>query len=395
MKNKGTIKNSELQRKVKSLQDQITNQGDIITSMGVQIAELVRELKAEKEERSKLLSGMAKEPNASQLCSIIRRIDHDLNELKDQHIQCRSLGKTVDELGALCAAAMVAAGSKLHESIAERQSQVDTPKTPDAGPQHRESTEERRAADTDCANFRDTQEKPDARPQNFEGTAERRSAGANDVNVREDKCSGHNSSESTSVEDDDASWTLVKRKRRRRKAFRNGAVLIGGENVRRIRAAAREEFNFDRNVIFSSQSDSISDINHKLVPATRNVNADEVDVVIHLDGSDIMNFDADNALEGLSQIINVAKEQHSIREVIVCSMIERRDAGQHVTDKARLVNDQLGDLCATYRARFLDLRNRLGDCAHQGINRTGWLYTWEGARNVSQVITSKVYGFLD
>ena len=86
MKKKGIIKTSELQRKIKSLQDQITNQEDTITSMGVQIAELVHDLKAEKEERSKLLSDTAKEPNDSQLYSIIRRIDHDINELREQHI---------------------------------------------------------------------------------------------------------------------------------------------------------------------------------------------------------------------------------------------------------------------------------------------------------------------
>ena len=300
MKKKGIIKTSELQSKIKSLQDQITNQEDTITSMGVQIAELVHDLKAEKEERSKLLSDTAKEPNESQLYSIIRRIDHDLNELREQHIQCRSLGKTVDELGALCAAAMVAAGSKLHKSFAERQSVADAPEEPDAGPQNCKTTAERRAADTACVSVRDAPEKPDARLQTRETTAERRAAGTEDVNVGENKCSGYNPSESTAVEDDDASWTLVKRKTRRRKAFRSGAILLGGENVRRIRAAARKEFNFDRNVIFSSQSVSISDMNQKLVSAARKVSADAVDVVIHLDGNDIMNSDADSVLEGLA-----------------------------------------------------------------------------------------------
>ena len=56
-----------------------------------------------------------------QLCTIIRRIDRDVHELKGQHVNCTNLRKTVDELAALCTAAMVAAGTKLHRDIAEQQ----------------------------------------------------------------------------------------------------------------------------------------------------------------------------------------------------------------------------------------------------------------------------------
>ena len=192
-------------------------------------------------------------------------------------------------------------------------------------------------------------------------------------------------------------WTMVKSKRaRKRKAYAVGAVLIGGENVRRISTAAKEEFVFEDNVAFvPAQEAGRADIQHRLPAAIQKTNADAVDVVIHLEGDDITDSDTDNVLEKFSHIINAAKERHNTRDVVVCSVMERRDVGRSAAEKARLVNDQLGALCATYGARYLDLRSRLRECMHQGINRTGRLYTWEGARNMSQMIISEVNGFLD
>ena len=117
--------------------------------------------------------------------------------------------------------------------------------------------------------------------------------------------------------------------------------------------------------------------------------------MIHYGENDIVGSDSDNVLEGIAHVISVAKRQPTTRDVVVCSIVERRDTGRNAADTARTVNDQLGALCATYGARYLDTRDRLRACLHSGINRTGFLYTWEGARNVSQEILSEVDGFLD
>ena len=59
--------------------------------------------------------------------------------MKDQHVKCKNVHKTIDELGALCAAAMVAAGTKLDKEIAERQ---DTGKNELRGPKVRHAEAE-------------------------------------------------------------------------------------------------------------------------------------------------------------------------------------------------------------------------------------------------------------
>ena len=196
---------------------------------------------------------------------------------------------------------------------------------------------------------------------------------------------------------EEGGWTVVKSKNaKKRKAFASGAVLIGGDNVRRIGAAAREEFRFEENVIFSSAEEATSgDVSQRLPSTIRKTNAEAVDIVLHFGENDILDSEADNVLEGFAHVISVAKRQPNTRDVFVCSVVERRDAGRLTTDTARQVNDQLGSLCATYGARYLDLRARLNECMHSGVNKTRVQYTWEGARNVSQEILSEVQGFLD
>ena len=111
----------DLKKKIKSLQDQVTRQDDMINAMAAQIAEIVRERKTEESERTKLIDSATGQADLGAICGTIHRIDNELNELKDQHSSCKNIGKTIDELGSLCAAAMVAAGTKLNTEIAGRQ----------------------------------------------------------------------------------------------------------------------------------------------------------------------------------------------------------------------------------------------------------------------------------
>ena len=213
-------------------------------------------------------------------------------------------------------------------------------------------------------------------------------------NQEQESRAGNNSAEQDRCDD---GWTVVKSKRaKKRRGYESGAVLIGGGNVRRISTAENEEFRFGKNIIFkSAQEVSSADISQELPSAVKKTNAEAVDVVFHYGVNDVAGSTVDCVLEGFAHVISVAKKQSSTRDVVVCSVVERRDAGRGAADTARLVNDQLEALCAAYGARYLDLRDRLKECAHGGVNRTGHLYTWDGARNVSQLILSEVNVFLD
>ena len=68
--------------------------------------------------------------------------------------------------------------------------------------------------------------------------------------------------------------------------------------------------------------------------------------------------------------------------------------GVMANETAKTANQELSRLCLEYGAKFLDLRPRLANCRFYGINKTGWLYTFEAAMNISQEILSEVVGFL-
>ena len=104
---------------------------------------------------------------------------------------------------------------------------------------------------------------------------------------------------------------------------------------------------------------------------------------------------ADFVLESIAGQISYAKRKRKTSQVYVCSVEERQDAGLIGKKTAKTVNQELENLCLKYGAKFLDLRPRMSECNFSCINRTGWLYTIEAARNISQEILSEVPGFLD
>ena len=79
----------------------------MINTMTVQIAEIVRDRKTE-DEKTNLIDSSTELVCSEDIFSIIRRIDNDLKEVKEQHLNCKVINKTIDELGGLCATAMVA-----------------------------------------------------------------------------------------------------------------------------------------------------------------------------------------------------------------------------------------------------------------------------------------------
>ena len=140
MKNKKGHQNvSDLKRKIKSLQDQVTTQGEMIHNMADQISELMCARKRDESGMAKLTNSSTAEVDIDTICGVVRRMQKDVSEMKDQHVKCKNVHKTIDELGALCAAAMVAAGTKLDKEIAERQ---DTGKNELRGPKVRHAEAE-------------------------------------------------------------------------------------------------------------------------------------------------------------------------------------------------------------------------------------------------------------
>ena len=176
-------------------------------------------------------------------------------------------------------------------------------------------------------------------------------------------------------------------------ARKYGAVLIGSRNVTRIRAAAMTEFRLDSNVSFvpSESDNAMQSLSHTMMKSK----AKQIDVVLHTGADQVAERTADSVLESIASQISHAKQIPKTNQVFVCSVEQRLDAGLIAHEMAKTVNQELGKLCAAYGAKFIDLRPRLTECKFAGINRTGWLYTFEAAQNVCQEILGEVPGFLD
>ena len=386
---KGKIKDNTpaLKRQIKSLQEQVSAQDDMMHSMAVQISEIMRELQKQKEdtENTRMLDIDTSNVDVSKLCNIVARIESDVRELKEHHMTCKNLSKTVDELGALCASAMVAAGTKLHHEITQRQ---------DSGHSHA-------SKDGKTNKLHLTSTGPEFVTGTLpSSTSQRRPAvssasAATDSAVKDTASHG----EQAQREEDNDGFTVVQRKKKLEKKnmkAKNGAVLIGGTNVRRIAIAARNEFDMSGAVFKCKPVMMIEEAHHEVRAAVREAEASEVDVVLHVGSDDLAKHrSVDYILEGLAGVIETSYNTRHVREVVVCSVEERSDMGRDVYESSCHMNEQLLDLCKSYGARFLDLRTRLRECRFGGINRTGLLYTSEGSHNISQLMLSEVYGFLD
>lgn len=188
-------------------------------------------------------------------------------------------------------------------------------------------------------------------------------------------------------------WMRVARKNKQNKHRKYGGILIGGQNVTRIKAAAMDEFKFDQNVSFvNTTSDNFK---YSLSNITGRSKAENIDVVIHLGADDALVHCVDDILKKLTDFVKYATQISNVKTVSVCSLEERRDAGPTVYQIINKVNSELAQLCTSTGSTFIDLRPRLEETKHGGINRTGFLYTFEGSHSVAQHILAEVPGFLD
>ena len=192
---------------------------------------------------------------------------------------------------------------------------------------------------------------------------------------------------------DTEGWTRVERKKKKNNVREYGAVLIGGPNVSRIKAAAMDEFSFDQNVSFVTAASD--ELNQSLCKATQRSKAKKIEVVIHSGSEDAVEHSADYVLEKLANMVKYASHLRKVEKVLVCSLEERRDAGSTVHENIKTINTELAQLCQSTGSTFIDLRPRLKESLFGGINRTGILYTFEGARNAAQHLLGETPGFLD
>ena len=84
-----------------------------------------------------------------------------------------------------------------------------------------------------------------------------------------------------------------------------------------------------------------------------------------------------------------------VREITICSVTDEYELGTPGHGTVSELNWFLKSLCAVEGAKFLDLRPALRRCRFNGINRTGYLYTAEGARSVSKSIADHVPAFFE
>ena len=209
-----------------------------------------------------------------------------------------------------------------------------------------------------------------------------------------DQSTNHTHTLHPAAQDDDAAPPESPERCGRRTVIRkNGAILIGSENVHRIRAAAMEEFVLDSNVSFVTAKSS--NITRSLSDAMVKSRAQKIDIVLNTGADQLITDSADSILENIACQITYARRKKKTKEVFVCSVEERQDLGVMAAETAKIVNQELKNLCSEYKAKYLDLRPRLALCQFSGINKTGRLLTFEAARNVAQEILSEVPGFLD
>ena len=87
----------------------------------------------------------------------------------------------------------------------------------------------------------------------------------------------------------------------KKKTRKNGAILIGSDNVRRIKAAAMAEFEFDSNVHFvTSGSDYVMQRLSEIMAKSK---AQKIDVVLHTGADQLKKRTADSVLRASSNML--------------------------------------------------------------------------------------------
>ena len=278
----------------------------------------------------------------------------------------------MNELCALCAASLVASGTKLQESYKGDKKVME------------KEEKQKRGKEDNSGNS------PEPAIQNMEKqVAEKQN---------ETKAAGYDRKKrpTTPSKDDEGEWKIAtnKRKSKSRRLKKKGAVITGGPNVRRVAFATWEKHESEKSVVFESIPDGTTfDVLSSMNAVVEKCEAESVDLVVHIGEEDILWHSPDYVAEGIAAIIQEGKGNGKIKEVTVCSVIEKYDLEKPGYDMVSYLNESLKGICAAEGARFLDLRPTLRTCKFNGLNKTEYLYTAEGARSVSKVLENEVNGF--
>ena len=170
--------------------------------------------------------------------------------------------------------------------------------------------------------------------------------------------------------------------------------MLGCQNVRRIAAAAREEFLLGSQVVFKGiRGGSVRCALGALHAAVASCQASTADLVLHIGGNDLAHHSVEFTLDCVAELVNAAKRISKVRDIIICSVPQDPFSSPYM--KRSDLNDDLERLCECEGVRFADLRPRLNTCSYQGLDKSRLNLNREGCRNVWQLLAGDVVGFLD
>ena len=175
-----------------------------------------------------------------------------------------------------------------------------------------------------------------------------------------------------------------------------GAVMIGCQNVRRIAAAARDEFLLGGQAVFGSiRGGTARGVLGTLHGAVAGCRALRADLVLHVGGNDLAHQSVEYTLDCIAEICKAARQIRKVRDIVICSVPQDLSpSAGHFSFKCKDLNDELERLCKTEGIRFIDLRPRLGECSFQGLDKSRVNLNRDGCRNAWQLLASEVVGFL-
>ena len=198
------------------------------------------------------------------------------------------------------------------------------------------------------------------------------------------------------------SWTTVASRRKRGGKTGTtpeaGAVMVGCQNVRRIAAAARDEFHLGSQVVFRSiRGGTARCVLGALHGAVACCNAVKADLVLHVGGNELAYQSVEYTLDCIAEVVKAAKHITKVRNIVMCSVPQDPSApvDQLSSMKRADLNAEIRNLCLSEGIQFLDLRPRLNESSYHGLDKSRLNLNRSGSRNAWQMLASEVIGFLD
>ena len=296
----------------------------------------------------------------------IALLKESINEMKN----------TMNELCALCAASLVASGTKLQERF--------------TGSKHSEGKEE--------GNEREQEDNTGKSPGKEPSSMKKQATGLSSKEKQKITAAEHVQNKKTMAlsKENEGEWQIAtnKRKNKTKKQKKRGAVIIGGPNVRRVAFASWERHESEKSVVFEPIPDGTTfDVLSSMNTVIEQCEAESIDLVVQIGEEDILRHHPDYVVEGIAAIIQEGTANGKVKEVTVCSVVEKYDLEKPGYGTVSYLNESLKGMCAVEGARFLDLRPALRACKFNGLNRTEYLYTAEGARSISKILEDEIQGF--